>query len=76
MNGEENIPLVFSSELALKRSIRKKYPLRNFSQERKQEIWDATFEDNKKYIGMSKDDMENYMDNIYKKHMEKDTDNI
>lgn len=39
--------LVFTSELALKRSIRKKYPKLSLEQ------WKATFEDQKQYIGDS-----------------------
>lgn len=63
-----DVKLVFTSELALKRSIRKKYPLRGYTQERKQEIWDATFDDNKRWLGMTPKDMEDYLDKQWEEY--------
>jgi len=68
------VDLVFTSENALRRSIRKKYPLENFSEEEREKVWDATFEDNKQWVGMTKQDMENYMEKEYQE--EKRLNNI
>jgi len=48
----ESVPLVFTSELALKRSIRLKYPGLTKDQ------WKATFDDQKKYIGWKESDLD------------------
>lgn len=53
------VELIFTSELALKRSIRKKYPELNKEQR------EATFEDQKKWIGV---DVEEYLDKEYEEY--------
>ena len=53
--------LVFTSELALKRSIRQKYPKMDVAQ------WKATFNDQKKFIGI---DTEEYLDMKWKEYKE------
>mgnify|MGYP000280056192 CR=1 FL=1 len=58
------VDLVFTSELALKRSIRKKYPGLSAKQR------EATFEQQKQYIGI---ELEKYLDmkyEDYKKSLE------
>ncbi len=57
------VDLVFTSELALKRSIRKKYP--NLPKDAQ----DATFEDQKQYIGV---DVEDYLESKYQAYKEKE----
>ena len=53
--------LIFTSELALKRSIRRKYPKLTVEQ------WKATFDDQKKYVG---DTTEKILDRQWKEYKE------
>ena len=61
-----DIPLVFTSEHALMRSIRKKYPKLTEEQQ------EATFKQQKEWVGMSKQDMEDYIDQKYEDYKEKE----
>ena len=61
-----DIPLVFTSEHALRRSIRKKYS--DLSEEQQE----ATFEQQKEWIGMSPKQMEDYIDQKYEDYKEKE----
>ena len=64
----KDIPLVFTSNGALKRSIRKKYPNLNVKQ------WRATYDDQKEYVGIkSQADIEAYLDEKYEKYKKDNT---
>ena len=43
--------LIFTSEHALMRSIKKMYPFANFSPENREGVWNAMFNDQKQYVG-------------------------
>ena len=66
ITDNSDIPLVFTSEHALMRSIRKKYSKLTEEQQ------NATFNQQKEWVGMSKKDMENYIDQKYEAYKEKE----
>ena len=62
----KEIPLVFTSNQALKRSIRKKYPSLNVKQ------WRATYDDQKKYVGIKTPaDVDAYLDEKWEEYKKK-----
>lgn len=61
--------LVFTSELALKRSIRKKYPCEGMKDKERDAVWEATFEDQRQWIGV---DVEEAIAEKYEEYKEKE----